>query len=291
MEYFSEKEEGEKPRNQEEISGTAWGGIRALIKSLVDNGSFGATYPRNCTDEPVPTGSDEESLWRAIQAEIPSLGEAPWCSRTQKPTTMDILDLIEFTHGSIGKPINITYDKFWKHYHIDFNQLEGQSEFRDKVNTIFRRNELAYNLTEYGGIERLAPPGLKEQLASSEFRTMDFELNSMLETARKKFLNPDLNIRREGLEKLWDSWERVKTLGKGKDKKQQISELLDRVAGISSPIFRKELENEAKALTNIGNNFQIRHFETTKEKLISPDHVDYCFHRLFTFILQILKKL
>ena len=34
----------------------------------------------------------------------------------------------------------------------------------------------------------------------------------MLEAARKKLLDPDLSVRNEALETLWDAWERIKAL-------------------------------------------------------------------------------
>ena len=99
----------------------------------------------------------------------------------------------------------------------------------------------------------------------------------MLETARRKFLDPDAATRRESLEALWDSWERLKTLVGGPNKKTQVASLLDSTAGSSSPGFRKALEQEARELTWIGNNLQIRHSETRQERLSKGEHVDYLF--------------
>jgi hypothetical protein len=44
------------------------------------------------------------------------------------------------------------------------------------------------------------------------FRTGDQTLDQLLETAREKFLNRSLDLRKEGLENLWDAWERLKTV-------------------------------------------------------------------------------
>ena len=93
----------------------------------------------------------------------------------------------------------------------------------------------------------------------------------------------------KALEALWDAWERLKTLD-GPDKKVQITSILNRIADSSSPKFREALEGEAKELTRIGNNFQIRHSETNQERLFRSEHVDYLFHRLFAFILVILRR-
>lgn len=133
---------------------------------------------------------------------------------------------------------------------------------------------------------RLAPVVLREALQVAQFQTGDSELNGLLETARAKFLNPDGKIRREALEKLWDAWERLKTIEPGKDKKSSIKALLD--LGASEPNFRELLEREAKELTVIGNGFQIRHTETTQTPVQTNEQVDYLFHRLFGLIRMLI---
>ncbi len=58
--------------------------------------------------------------------------------------------------------------------------------------------------------------------------TGDDVLDALLEAARHKFLNRSLDVRRESLEKLWDAWERLKTVETGKDKKVSAKALLDK---------------------------------------------------------------
>ena len=70
MRYFSERERGECSRTSDDIGEGAWGGIQALIKSRVEDGSFGKTYPEKCPDGTVPCGTDEKSLEQAVRAEI-----------------------------------------------------------------------------------------------------------------------------------------------------------------------------------------------------------------------------
>ncbi len=101
----------------------------------------------------------------------------------------------------------------------------------------------------------------------------------MLETAREKFLNRSLDVRKEGLEKLWDARERLKTIEPGTDKKAQAKAILDKAAG--EPVLRERLETEAKELNFIGNNLMIRHTEVGKPaiaesaqgRLPFPSHV------------------
>jgi len=68
-----------------------------------------------------------------------------------------------------------------------------------------------------------------------------------------------------------------------------MTQLLNAVS--STPEFREELESEAKALTNIGNAFFIRHSEVSQVKLQDSDHIEYLFHRLASFLYLLAKKL
>lgn len=66
--------------------------------------------------------------------------------------------------------------------------------------------------------------------------------------------------------------------------------MLNAFAGPSSPKLRSKLELEAKELTNLGNELQIRHSETDQEPVYKSEHIDYLFHRLFAFINAILQS-
>ena len=290
MTYFSEREKGERPREFEQIGEGAWGAIQALVSARVEDASFAASYPHSCSDPGGgPVDTDETSLWQAVRGIIPNFQERPWMGGSyDPPPTMDILDLIEFCWQHIGKPVRGFYHKYMHHYHLSFDVQAGRDEFRNAINTIFRRNGLVYELRDDGSIERLAPPVLREEIAEAEFHTGDAELDRMLEAARRKFLNPDISVRREALEVLWDAWERLKTLD-GPDKKTQITALLDASAGTSSPKLREALEREATELTWMGNNLQIRHSETDREPVSRTEHIDYLFHRLFALTMVILR--
>ena len=101
------------------------------------------------------------------------------------------------------------------------------------------------------------------------------------------FSNPQM--RREALEKLWDAFERIKTLEAGTNKAIQAKALLDKAVGSQHPKFREALETEARELTRIGNTLHIRHSETSQEPLASAEQVDYFFHRLFALITLLLR--
>jgi hypothetical protein len=119
------------------------------------------------------------------------------------------------------------------------------------------------------------------------FKTGDSALDEFLRVAQGKFLSGDPDLRKEALEKLWDAWERLKTLETGKDKKDSVRILLDKTAHDSA--FRQTLRTEAQELSDIGNSYMIRHTEVGKTELASPEQVEYFFHRMFSLIRLILR--
>ena len=138
-----------------------------------------------------------------------------------------------------------------------------------------------------GYIERLTPIVL-DQILVGNFRTSDSELNKLLSVAVEKFRDPDLSIRTESLEKLWDAWERLKTFHDS-NKKISIKLLLEKA--IPEQNLREKINEEAKALTKIGNDFMIRHTETNKIKIDRSEDIEYLFHRLFALVYMLTRNL
>jgi predicted component of type VI protein secretion system len=284
--YYSERERGSRPRIHENIEQLAWGGIIALVKTMISNKFFGADFAEECPDGRGPIGNDEKVLGLAIRGDIPGI---QWpLEEYRLPSTLEILDLIEFCHRHVAKPTPTSSHSYFGHDHLSFDRQAGQAEFRERINEFFVRNGLIYELQKNGQVIRFAPPILEESLRNTIFSSGDHDLDIMLETARAKFLNPDPGIRRESLEKLWDAWERLKTLEPGKDKKASIEAMLYKAS--QEQKFRETLDKEARELTSIGNSFQIRHTETNQTPLTLNEHVDYLFHRLFALILLCLRR-
>ncbi|SIQ03548.1 hypothetical protein SAMN05421829_10239 [Aromatoleum tolulyticum] len=128
---------------------------------------------------------------------------------------------------------------------------------------------------------RAVPPVLFEAMGNLP-PSGDALLDSMLRDACLKFKDPAPKARAEATEKLWDAWERLKSVEVQGNKKLSVIRLLDRAS--PDPAFRTYLEAEAKTLTEIGNAFHIRHFETDKISLAQPEQFDYLFHRLYALM-------
>ncbi|MEX1207454.1 MAG: hypothetical protein WEE36_02445 [Acidimicrobiia bacterium] len=285
MEYFSDREAEPRPRMLEAITEGAWAGLVGLIRQRVADGSFGLAFPDECQDRGPTVGTDWHMMQLALRGDLPDI-ELPLDPHTP-PDTLSALDLLEFCYRHVAHAEEAGTHSYYRHAHLRFDQAKGRVEFRQRVNTIFARHGIAFNITSAGRVERLVNKPLQQALGARG-TTGDDKLNDLLAAAETKFLSPDPSTRLEALDSLWDAWERLKTVLPG-SKKTSSRALLDRLA--SEPEFRALLETEARELTRTGNTFNIRHSETSQIPLDRPEHADYLFHRLYSFIDLALRSL
>ena len=297
--YFSDRENGPRARTEQVISPAVWAGLVATVQALINSGAFGLRFPERCPDGQAVCGCDTDALAASVIAEMPGfawpletmcLVEDGFLSQREPfaPDTLLILDFIEFIYASVAKPIPGKHHDFFSHHHLTFDQQSGQEEFRSTVNRIFSRNGVAFEMLSTGRIVRVLPPVLGEDLKRTIFRTGDRTLDNMLDECRAKFSDRNPLVRREALERLWDGWERLKSLADPGDKKRSIKIILDATA--AEPSLRARMEEEATELTSIGNSHLIRHSEVNQVPVIDVDQVDYLFHRLFAMIQLVLRE-
>ena len=277
---FTERHGGTKPRVSEELDEPCRVGLLGLVKARISEGWFGLDFPLVCQDGRGPTGTDNDKLNNMMTA-YGVIG-----ATERNSADGQVFDLIEFSYEHIAEPNPYKDNHCWKHMHYSYDKAAGRTKLEEAVNRLFERNGMAFELKQ-GQVTRMAPTGLQEALAETVFHTGDKALDELLEDARHKFLSRNLKVRRESLEKLWDAWERLKTIEPGKDKKVQATALLAKAS--IDPNFLARLDKEAMELTDIGNKFMIRHTETDKIPISESVHVDYLFQRMFAIIRLLLK--
>jgi hypothetical protein len=283
MAYFSEREKGPIPRTIEEITPGAWKGIWAIVMTRLQNGSFGHAFPDQCPDGHAVIGHHPGLFEAAIQGE----GIVWPVDPDQVPDTLAVMDLLEFCEEYVAQPVPGSFHSFFTHRHLSFNVEEGKADFRKAVNKVLARNGIAFEIDEDGLMVRLGPAGLAPVLKNAVFKTGDKILDDLLEAAREKFTDPSLDVRKEALEKIWDAFERLKTIEAATDKKASISALLDKA--VPEPEVRERVDNEMQELTDIGNKLMIRHSEVGKTPITKSEQVDYFFQRMFSVVRLLLK--
>lgn len=283
--YFSDRENGPRPCTSEVICARLWGALREQINIEIIRGSFGERFPEHCPDGHIPCGTNRSAFWSVARGEIKELPDD--LRSVDLLDTPVILDFLEFCAQAVVRPIKRDFHQFFGHHHLSFDRTAGLADFIAEVNRLFERNGIGFELTDEGYARRLASPGLREELRQAVFHTGDDETDRLLEAARHDILSPRDADRRDALEKLWDAFERIKTLETGTNKKEQADRVLD--AAAQARKFRTFLGEEAKALTNIGNSLRIRHSETSQEPIETLEQVEHLFHRMFGFLRLVLR--
>jgi hypothetical protein len=274
------------PRTKEELDDESRAAIWRLLTNRIEQEWFGFAFPEQCDDGYVYAGTATNRLQRDMSAY--RILWPPYQLRGAEPATDgQVFDAVEYSYQHVAEPSDPTYHSYMSHSHWSYDQGKGRARFQEDVNLLFQRNGLAFELKD-GEVKRIAPAVLHEALEQCVFNTGDNELDRLLETGREKFLHRNLDVRKEGLEKLWDAWERLKTIEPGANKPAQVKAILDK--GAAEPVFRERLEIEARELNFIGNNLMIRHTEVCKPPIGESAHVDYLFHRMFAMIRLLLKS-
>jgi hypothetical protein len=282
---FTERHGGARPRVSEVLDETTRNGLWNLLSARIDEEWFGLLFPSKCADGYVYAGTDFDKL-RGAMAAYGLLWPGVPIDSQNLPSDGQVFDVVEFAYEHIAEAKDPSYHSYMSHSHYSYDQGIGRAKFEQDVNRILERNGIALEL-KHGEVIRIAPAVLHESLGQALFKTGDSELDRLLEASREKFLNRSLDVRREALEKLWDSWERLKTVEAGKDKKDSTNALLNKAVGEHN--LRERLDREAMELTQIGNRFMIRHTETDKIPIVESAHVDYLYHRMFSMIRLLLQ--
>jgi len=283
---FRKRAQDSGKRSGEGFSQDVWGGIVALVNSLVETGAFGASYPELCPLDHLPIGTDEKAIGLAVQAEIPGL---KWpLATTYKihhgfhistypyvPDTQQVLDLIEFCHRTVAKPIQNSHHKELDHYHLGFDEVTGKQKFLTDINRILSRNKLMYELTDSGHVVKKAPGIPVQKLSTGQFRTGDPVLDKMLEEAHRTFVDPNPSVHGTSVKLLWDCLKRLQTLP------EKVTE---------DAAFLSLLDMEAQMLAKIGDTFHLRHSDTKRSTVTDPAQIDYMFHRLYCMVRLLLSK-
>ncbi len=308
LEYFSDKELGKKQPLNEEISIDVWNGIVSIFEEYKTNNYFSSSFPDKCNDNNTKVvGFDEESFKDRVKSEILDIS-TPITRKEPKNTSAsnwldcenDIdetsefvnkystLDFIEFLCRNFKTPNENDYHDFFKHYHLSFkNDIAQKQKFENKINQLFERNGLVFILKDCQ-ISRRLPKEFSNLVRN--YRTEDDKLNELINSSLGHLKSVKTEERIRALEKIWDAFERMKTYYQELKKKQSIEQLTE-LASSGNDDMKEELNKEAKELTRIGNEYQIRHFETDKKEIKQLEFVDYLFFRMLAFIHLIVTKL
>jgi len=201
---------------------------------------------------------------------------------------LDLIEIIGKNSKDVEKLYSTPYINQYKLKLFETNKVKD--EFRNKINEVFDATRLLYRLNEHMEVERIFDKStIINDLEDAIGNVQEPGLKDLLEEAVNLFRKPKPSMNSLAIEKIWDAFERMKSLF-GKDKKTSTQLVIDKISA-NQVDFRNLLDEEFKTLTMIGNNFQIRHYETPKIPIVDENHRDYLFNRCAALILLGLKFL
>ena len=201
-----------------------------------------------------------------------------------------VLDLAEYVYDNIKDYEQGYYHKFFSHYHLNFIRTRhSKREFIYKLNKLFEKLGLLYIMRDGGEIERVVSnSSTLQELKDTANNSKDNSFKELVNQAITFYLKPSSSNIQIALEKIWDAFERIKTIYPDLDKKKSTNKLLDDVS-LGDENFRTLLNDEFIGLTTIGNNYRIRHHEANKIEIVDDRHKEYLFNRCASLILICLR--
>ena len=174
--------------------------------------------------------------------------------------------------------------------HDELSKSEKQA-FRQEVNTAFLRENANFRLTDDGIIERIiVNEVLDKDIQLSVEKISEPGLKDLLDEAIALHMQSNFLAHKDAVEKIWDALERLKTYYTTMDKKASVDQIIHDMSG-NQASFDEIFAREFKTLTEIGNNFRIRHHETNRINITDDRHYDYFFNRCISLIALAIQYL
>jgi len=281
---YSDRNNGPQPRDQDVLGDGTVRALLGVVRNRINGNWLANEYPETCPDGNGIWSTNTGALYTSIEGLIPDF---EWRrGRDDLPSQDDLFDLIEFVGSKIAKPSDGPYHSFYKHSELNFDVGVGRLAYAEEINQFLQRGRATFELDRHTmHISRIGTPEVQAVVADLKSNSGDAKLDALLTDARLEYLSRVSKVRQGALQKLWDAFERLKTLEPGADKKAQIAALL---ANFTPQEWRDTLNDEMNALTKIGNTFHIRHFETDKIP-VPAEAEDYLFTRMGALIILLLR--
>lgn len=234
---------------------------------------------------------DEKGFITRIKIKIPSLFRDEY-DRICAPMYDEgydqyaLLDLIEFFAHNINDISERWNNERYKNYQtIDcLNTSYIFGNFQEEINEIFSESGLLYELTDEKIIERIVENSpLTPEIENSIAAVHEIGTRDLLKDAIALYKTPNPAARQDSVEKIWDAFERLKTYYTALDKKNSSEKIVNDMAG-GNDAFVKLFNDEFRKLTDIGNQYRIRHHETDKIDITDARYYDYLFNRCLSLI-------
>lgn len=306
MGYYTERNGMRKPIEKTyDIDIGKYGILFRCCEKYFDNIAW--KFPKECEDGYGVCGFDKWMFADEIKYEIPDLftnesGEvaAPVIHHNifsgdsiDEYNQFALLDLIEFMWANVKDVEKESFHKFFGHWHYETLETNAVArEFREEINIVFSKTGLLFTLTEKGQVERVIEndAAASTSIINTVLSVQEKGTRELLQEAIEKHQSHDPKDIRDSVEKLWDAYERLKTYYTNLNKSQSAKKIIEEMSG-GEQAYIDLFDKEFKALTDVGNDFRIRHHEMNKIEIRDISHYDYFFNRCLSLMALAIKCL
>lgn len=264
-------------------------------------GNLACAFPEYCQDyNNVVCGVDLNKFFQYVHVRIPDLFYHEGYDGIQIVPFADpsenqqyaLLDFIEYIARYLKTNKPIQFHEYFQHYHLSFvDDNNVFDEFRQGINEVFQMTGLSYKLTENRQIERITEMDTMVDEALESVAVIEEPgLRDLVVESISFYKSPSPANHKIATEKIWDALERIKTIfmEDGVDKKKSSEKLISLISS-GNEEFQDVFNTEYKTLTEIGNNFRIRHHETDKIDINDDRYYDYFYNRCLSLIVMSLR--
>ena len=256
-------------------------------------------FSKECEDGRGCYDIDRKKLEIQLTIEIPDLlrdengySKKPEIGEGELYDQYALLDYIEYIGKNMRDYQEKDYHSFFGHTHIHFLKSDQCfDDYQDEINEIFQKTGLQYILTDDKRIERVVDNNEVLEVAKETVEDLKEKgAKDLIKGSLQLYKSPRPESRRDAMEKIWDAFERIKTYYTNMDKKHSSAKIIQNISE-GNASYHDLIENEFRKLTEIGNNYRIRHHETDKIDINNPDFYDYFYERCLSLVMLSVKYL
>ena len=190
---------------------------------------------------------------------------------------VEINEFSDFKEGTRPFTVFDVIESFSRHT----NEYE---KFEKEINTIFKLNDISIELKS-GEIH--STNNITIELDSS-IRISEVGIEELIVTAEDLYRKGKYSY---AVEKIWDAFERIKTYYYPSLNKKKSAEKIIKDISFENENIKMMFDIEFKTLTDIGNNYRIRHHEINKIDISKELHYKYFYKRCLALISVLLENL
>ena len=190
---------------------------------------------------------------------------------------VEIKGFKDFQEGTSPSTVFDVIESFSRH-------TTEYEKFEKEINTIFKLNDINIDLKS-GEIHSINNIAIE---LDSSIRISEAGIEELIATADDLYRKGEYSY---AVEKIWDAFERIKTYYYPALNKKKSAEKIIKDISFENENIEMMFDVEFKTLTDIGNNYRIRHHEINKIDISKELHYKYFYKRCLALISVLLENL